>query len=82
MPNFRRSDEYPCAGCGEWVRGAEAASIWIDHPLGLTALRTHRTQECAKAAVAASEGKLRPGNRPPESKAEKLERLRREEKAS
>lgn len=68
----RRSGEYACAGCGEIVDGSEAASIWIDHPLGLTALRTHRTQECAKAALAASECKMMPGNRPPMSATEKL----------
>lgn len=70
-----RLADVTCGGCRGTVPGDEVAYLWVDHPLGLTCAKSHRTQKCAKAAVAASGGKLRPGNRPPESKEEKLLRL-------
>lgn len=42
-----------CAGCGGMVPGREVGTVWIDAPLGLCAVKTHRVQECAALAVAA-----------------------------
>lgn len=61
--------EYDCDGCGERIEAGTEGTIWCDGPLGLSVLRTHRTQECGRAALEARDGyRMRAGNKPPESK--------------
>ena len=64
-----------CDGCGREVNedvGEQPGTIWCDTPLGLAALHVHRTQACGKAALAARpDWKMRKGNQPPMSKAER-----------
>jgi hypothetical protein len=38
---------YTCDGCGE---PAATETLWLNAPLGLTAVHVHRTRECAQAA--------------------------------
>lgn len=62
---------YPCDGCGGEENVTE--TLWLNAPLGLTAVHVHRDRACAEAARASrGGGKFRDG--PPESKAEKLKR--------
>lgn len=65
-----RPSGYTCPGCYQPIMG-EPGTLWINHPLGMTTLRVHRDQGCARAALDASEGTLMPGNRPPLSREER-----------
>jgi hypothetical protein len=66
---------YDCAGCDKPLPYGEEGTLWCDHPLGMCTLKVHKSQECARLALERNpEHKLRGGNRPPESKKEKIER--------
>ena len=67
-----RSGEYVCdaPGCDAVLEGDAVGVIWCDTPLGMATLKTCRTQECGRAALAARpDWKMRKGNKPPEPKA-------------
>lgn len=62
-----------CEGCGEPIPDREEGTVWCDAPLGMTTLKTHRVTACARKAVE-KQGpgwRIRKGNRPPLSKAER-----------
>ena len=62
-----------CAYCMKPLEPEEVGTIWCDTPLGMTTLKTCKTQECGKGALAARPGwKMRKDNQPPMSKKEKL----------
>lgn len=64
-----------CAGCGEPIPEGEEGTIWCDHPLGMCVLKTHKTQECGRLALAKNpEHKMRKNNQPPISKKERTMR--------
>lgn len=61
-----------CAHCGRALEREEVGTIWCSTPLGMTTLKTCKTQECGKGALAVRpEWAMLKGNKPPESKAEK-----------
>jgi hypothetical protein len=64
-----------CEGCGQELPYNDAGVIWCDAPLGHTVLKTHKTQECGRAALAKHPGyKMLPGNRPQQGRSSRLAR--------
>lgn len=70
---------YDCRGCGVPLAEGEEGNVWVQTPIGMTCLKVCRTQECGRAAIQASGGRMLPGNHPPigDKERDRLERERR-----
>lgn len=61
-----------CFGCEGSVADGEEGTVWLDTPLGITAVKTHREQVCAAAAVRRYSEQPAKRIKRPETKEEKV----------